>query len=94
MGYNIKIKNKKSIKISNIIDSNKIPHMFIVTPSNPHDAKIMEELIINNNFSNNSINLVGDKEYINMIKNNYNIELIENDKKLLNERYIIENFFY
>ena len=69
---------------------------------------MMEELIINNNFSNNSINLVGDKEYINMIKNNYNIELIthgrnnavnpnilsENDKKLLNERHIIENFFY
>ena len=45
-GYNIKIKNKKSIKISVIVDNNKIPHMFKVTPSNPHDAKIMEEIII------------------------------------------------
>jgi hypothetical protein len=36
-GYNIKIKNKKSIKILAIVDINKI------SPSNLHDAKIMED---------------------------------------------------
>jgi len=81
-GYNIKIKNKKSIKISAIVDNNKVPHMLHVTPSNPHDVKIMEDLIITNNFDNKSINLIGDKgyikspEYIKNIKNQYNINLV------------------
>ena len=87
--------------------------MFSVTPSTPHDSKIMEDLIINNNFSNKFINLIGDlgyiksKEYIDLVKKNYNINIItgnrknainpllldNNTKALLNKRYIVENFF-
>ena len=111
-GYNIKIKNKRSIKISAIVDDNKIPHMLLVTPSNPHDAKIMEELVEQNNFDNKLINLIGDKgyiksaNYINHIKKQYNIKLVtpqrinalnmtlsEENKKLLNKRFVVENFF-
>ena len=51
-GYNIKIKNKKSIKISAIVDDYKIPHVLTVTSSNPHDVKIMENIILENNFNN------------------------------------------
>ena len=50
-GYNIKVKNKKSIKISAIVDDYKIPHVLMVTPSNPHDAKIMENIIVKNYFN-------------------------------------------
>ena len=39
-GFNNKIKNK-SIKISAIVDENRIPCILKVTPSNPHDSKIM-----------------------------------------------------
>ena len=42
-GYNIKIKNKKSIKLSIIVDEHKIPISEYISPSNPNDA----ELIIN-----------------------------------------------
>jgi len=81
-GYNIKIKNKKSIKISALVDDNKVPHLFEVTPSTPHDAKIMEKIIETNNFKNKEINLIGDKGYIkneiykNIIKSQNNISLI------------------
>jgi len=81
-GYNIKIKNKKSIKISAIVDNYKIPHVLMVTSSNPHDAKIMENIILENYFNYKNINLVGDKGYIksnnykNTIKEKYNINLI------------------
>ena len=80
-GYNIKIKNKKSIKISAIVDEYKIPHVLSVTSSNPHDAKIMENIIDNDYFNNKAINLVGDKGYIksttykDIIKEKYNINL-------------------
>ena len=55
-GYNIKIKNKKSIKISALVDDNKVPHLFEVSSSTPHDAKIMEKIIDTNNFKNKEIN--------------------------------------
>ena len=44
-GYNIKIKNKKSIKVSALVDHNKIPHIIDVSKGSIHDAKIMEQLI-------------------------------------------------
>ncbi len=44
-GYNIKIKNKKSIKVSVLIDHNKIPHIIDVSKGSIHDAKIIEQLI-------------------------------------------------
>jgi hypothetical protein len=93
-GYNIKIKNKKSIKISIIVDFNKIPYYMEITKGSIHDAKIMESMIIYN-FKNNKkeINLIGDKgyiknpEYIKSIKNNNNIVLItpykNNSKNIL-----------
>jgi hypothetical protein len=82
-GYNIKIKNKKSIKISVLIDHNKIPHIIDISKESVHDAKIMER-IINTKLNNNKhiFNLVGDKgyiknnNYIDNIKNNNNITLI------------------
>ena len=43
-GYNIKIKNKKSIKISVLVDHNKIPHIINISKGSIHDAKIMEQL--------------------------------------------------
>ncbi len=61
-GFNNKIKNK-SIKISAIVDENRIPYILKVTPSNPHDSKIMEEIIEGTQF-NKPINLIGDKGYI------------------------------
>ena len=98
-GYNIKIKNKKSIKISAIVDDNKIPHLIKVTPSNPHDAKIMGNPtgfgdMLNEYTFNQEINLIGDKgyiktsDYINNLKNNKKINLItpyrkNNIKKVL-----------
>jgi transposase len=106
-GYNIKIKNKKSIKITPIIDDNQILYMFKVTPSNLHDVKIMEN-IINVSYCNNIdlINLIGDKGYIkpndyinniNLItplkKNAKNKKLLEENKILLKKRHIVENFF-
>ena len=45
LGYNIKIKNKKSIKVSVLVDHNKIPHIIDVSKGSIHDAKIMEQLI-------------------------------------------------
>ena len=82
-GYNIKIKNKKSLKISALVDHNKVPYILDISKGSVHDAKIMEN-IINNNFNNNKkkINLVGDKgyikneNYIKQIKDKYNITLI------------------
>ena len=82
-GYNIKIKNKKSLKISALVDRNKVPHILDVSKGSMHDAKIMED-IINNNFNNNKkkINLVGDKgyikneNYVKRIKDAHNITLI------------------
>ena len=96
-GYNIKIKNKKSIKITPIIDDNQILYMFKVTPSNLHDVKIMEN-IINVSYCNNIdlINLIGDKGYIK--PNDYinNINLITPLKKNAKNKILlknIENFF-
>ena len=82
-GYNIKIKNKKSLKISALVDHNKVPYILDISKGSVHDAKIMEN-IINNNFNNNKqkINLVGDKgyikneNYIKQIKDKHNITLI------------------
>jgi hypothetical protein len=96
-GYNIKIKNKKSIKITAIVDDNKVPHLLKVTPSNPHDSKIMEDIINDNNINNGkTINLIGDKgyikstEYINNINKKYNINLITPDRKnTINKKLII-----
>jgi hypothetical protein len=96
-GYNIKIKNKKSIKITAIVDDNKIPHLLKVTSSNPHDAKIMEDILNENNIKN--INLIGDKGYIksdiyvDKINKEFNINLITPNrinsvnKNLLNNEY-------
>jgi hypothetical protein len=81
-GYNIKVKNKKSIKITAVIDSNKIPHILMVSESNHHDAKLLEDIVMFNNFDNVNINLVGDKGYIKSenykqyINNEFNINLI------------------
>ena len=62
---NNKIKNKKSIKISVIIDQNGAPHYINIYKGSIHDAKIMETQI-NDNLKNNKkpINLIGDKGYI------------------------------
>jgi len=82
-GYNIKNKNKKSIKISALIDHNKIPHLIDISKGSIHDAKIMES-IITNKLNNNKklLNLVADKgyikneQYIKTLKDNNNITLI------------------
>ena len=76
--------------------------MIDISKGSIHDAKIMES-IIDNKLNNNKkpFNLVGYKDYIknitlitplwvNLKKNN----IINNDnKKLLNERYTVEQFF-
>jgi len=101
-GYNIKIKNKKSIKITAIVDDNKVPHLLKVTPSNPHDSKIMEDIINDNNINNGkTINLIGDKgyikstEYINNINKKYNINLITPDRKnTINKKLLTDNHIH
>jgi len=82
-GYNIKNKNKKSIKISVLVDHNKIPHLIDISKGSVHDAKIMETIISNKLRYNKKIfNLVGDKgyikneQYIDTIKKSNNITLI------------------
>ena len=78
-GYNIKIKNKKSLKISALVDHNKVPYILDISKGSVHDAKIMENIINNNK---KKINLVGDKGYIKneiyikQIKDKHNITLI------------------
>ena len=87
-GYNNKIKNKKSIKISVIIDQNGAPHYINIYKGSIHDAKIMETQI-NDNLKNNKkpINLIGDKCYIkgddyrNKIYNENKIKLITPKKR-------------
>ena len=76
-GFNIKNKNKQSIKVSVMVDHNKIPHVIDVSKGSIHDAKIMET-VINDKITNtkNPYNLVADKRYIK--NNNY----IENIKKI------------
>ena len=104
-GYNIKNKNKKSIKVSVLVDNNRIPHIVDISKGSIHDAKIMEN-IINSKLKDNKtpFNLVADKGYI---KNNNKITLITplrvNSKKeinnnnnnniLLKERSKVEHFF-
>ena len=44
--YNIKIKNKKSLKISALVDHNKVPYILDISKGSVHDAKIMEQLKI------------------------------------------------
>ena len=64
------------MQISVIVDKNRIPYILKVIPSNPHDSfrniclfklinkqKIMEE-IIEENYFNKPINLIGGKSYI------------------------------
>ena len=93
-GYNIKIKNKKSIKITAIVDDNKVPHLLKVTPSNPHDSKIMEDIINDNNINNGKttgstnpagciapVNLIGYWKYKGYIKST---EYINNINKKYN----------
>ena len=43
--YNIKIKNKKSLKISALVDHNKVPYILDISKGSVHDAKIMENII-------------------------------------------------
>jgi hypothetical protein len=112
-GYSYKIKNKKSIKITVTVDENKVPFVFMITRGNPNDAASLEQFIKKKNISHNKpCNLIGDKgyikkqEYIEFIKNKYNINLITPDKKnavnkkelkenekLLRKRYVVEHFF-
>ena len=63
--YNIKCKNKKSLKITALVDNNKIPHLIDVSKGSIHDTKIMET-IINSKLNDNitPLNIVGDKGYI------------------------------
>ena len=51
-GYNIKNKNKKSIKITVLVDNNKVPFITEISNGSIHDAKITEN-IINTHFSKN-----------------------------------------
>lgn len=113
-GYNIKNKNKKSIKVSALVDSNKIPHILDISKGSIHDAKLMENIITNKLKANKMpLNIIGDKgyikncEYINTIKDAYNITLItpqrnnavtkitimEDHQQLLKERSKVEHFF-
>jgi hypothetical protein len=94
-GYNIKNKNKKSIKVSVLVDNNRVPHIIDISKGSIHDAKIMEN-IINSKLKDNKtpFNLVADKgyikndNYINNIKNDNYITLITplrvNSKKEIN----------
>ena len=87
-GYNIKIKNKKSIKITVLVDENKIPYYLDVSKGSIHDAKITEK-IVDTYFKNNKkqVNIIGDKGYIKnqsyceFINKNYNINLITPQRK-------------
>jgi hypothetical protein len=80
-GYNIKIKNKKTIKISAIIDKNKVPHFIELSKGSIHDAKIMETMIDTKITKfNKTIKLIGDKGYI---KDKDYIEKIKNDKNMI-----------
>ena len=64
-GYNYKIKNKKSIKITVTVDENKVPFRFMITRGNPNDAAVTETFIQRKNISPNRLcNLIGDKGYI------------------------------
>ena len=40
--YNIKIKNKKSIKISALVAHNKVPYILNISKGSVHDAKIIK----------------------------------------------------
>ena len=79
-GFNIKNKNKQSIKVSVMVDHNKIPHVIDVSKGSIYDAKIMET-VINDKITNtkNPYNLVADKGYI---KNNNYIENIKKNKNI------------
>ena len=87
-GYNIKCKNKKSLKITALVDTNKIPHLVDVSKGSIHDAKIMET-IINSKLNDNikPLNIVGDKGYIknhtyvDKIKDENNITLVTHPRK-------------
>jgi len=58
----MKIKNKKSIKITALVDDNKIPYVLKVTSSRPHDAKIMESTLrVDENNFDTPVNIIGDK---------------------------------
>ena len=80
-GYNIKIKNKRSIKISTLVDINKVPYILDISKGSIHDAKIMES-IIDTKFKNTKdiIEIVGDKGYI---KNSSYIENIKTNKNII-----------
>jgi hypothetical protein len=66
IGYNIKNKNKKSIKVSVLFDNNRIPHIIDISKGSIHNVKIMENIINNKT----PFNLVAD------IKNDNYIILI------------------
>ena len=63
-GYNIKIPNKKSIKLSIIVDANKIPVAEHVGPSNSVDSKLIIKPVNRLRRSIRSIKLVGDLGYL------------------------------
>jgi hypothetical protein len=63
-GYNYKIKNKKSIKLSIIVDENKIPLSEYISTSNPTDAKLIIGPVDRLNDHTNKIKLVGDCGYL------------------------------
>ena len=46
-GYSYKIKNKKSIRLTNIIDEAYCPLFYRIDKSSKHDCKIMNEIIEN-----------------------------------------------
>jgi hypothetical protein len=64
----LKFKGKKQLKLSAIVDSNKIPLAHVISSPKPHDVTFIEPLI--NELKANKINikkgclLVGDKGYI------------------------------
>ena len=77
-GYNVKIKNKKSFKISTMVDINKVPYLLDISKGSVHDAKIMEVIIDTQMKSQNILEIVGDKGYI----KNVSLIILEMKKKL------------
>lgn len=78
-GYNPKIKNKKSIKLSIIVDENKIPVSEYISESNYHDSTLIIDPVDRLKHHTNTIKLVGDLGYITNI----------NTKKILKNKKVI-----
>ena len=94
--YAHKIKSKRSIKLTAIVNENKIPFAFVISKGNKHDSKITIEAI--NSFiipvgfcKYNEINLVGDsayqnKKHIKECKDKFGINLLVKPRKNAKEK--------